>query len=114
MSAYHEAEDKLSEETKNISRVLNSLKEEVEAIDWYNQRVDATNDDEVKKILAHNRNEEIEHAVMAIEWLRRNMPGWDEELKTYLFTEMSIVDVEEAGEKQDSNDNIDLGIGNLK
>ncbi|MTI61344.1 MAG: hypothetical protein FH762_15435 [Firmicutes bacterium] len=114
MSAYHEAEDKLSEETKNISRVLNSLKEEVEAIDWYNQRVDATNDDEVKKILAHNRNEEIEHAVMAIEWLRRNMPGWDEELKTYLFTEMSIVDVEEAGEKQDSNDNKDLGIGNLK
>ncbi|AZO94122.1 ferritin-like domain-containing protein [Halocella sp. SP3-1] len=114
MSAYHEAEDKLSEETKNISRVLNSLKEEVEAIDWYNQRVDATNDDEVKKILAHNRDEEIEHAVMAIEWLRRNMPGWDEELKTYLFTEMSIVDVEEAGEKQDSNDNIDLGIGNLK
>lgn len=114
MSAYHEAEDKLSEETKNISRVLNSLKEEVEAIDWYNQRVDATNDDEVKKILAHNRDEEIEHAVMTIEWLRRNMPGWDEELKIYLFTEMSIVDVEETGQEQNSNDNKDLGIGNLK
>lgn len=115
MSAYHESEEVLSDKTKDITRMLNSLKEEVEAVDWYNQRVDATNNQEVKKVLAHNRDEEIEHAVMTIEWLRRNMDGWDEELKTYLFTNLPITEVEEAAEDgEENNSSNGLDIGDLK
>ena len=93
MSDYHERPDKLSEETQNFVRALHSLVEEIEAIDWYQQRVDITKDEQLKAILAHNRDEEIEHACMALEWLRRNMPGWDEELRTYLFTEEDITEL---------------------
>ncbi|BFN37545.1 encapsulin-associated ferritin-like protein [Fidelibacter multiformis] len=90
MSQYHESESKLSEKAKSITRALNSLKEEIEAVDWYNQRVDVEKDESLKKILAHNRDEEIEHASMTLEWLRRNMDAWDEELKNYLFTDGEI------------------------
>jgi len=115
MAEYHEPVEVLDEKTLNISRALHSLKEEVEAVDWYNQRVAATNDDSLKKILAHNRDEEIEHAVMTIEWLRRNMEGWDEELKTYLFTEQPITQVEEGSEEENGGKNTSsLNIGNLK
>ena len=114
MSQYHESEEKLSEETKNFSRALNSLKEEIEAIDWYQQRVDATDDENLKEILAHNRDEEIEHACMALEWLRRNMPAWDNELRTYLFTEGNIAHLEEEGENESrDSDNKSLNIGKL-
>ena len=75
-------------------RALHSLIEEIEAVDWYQQRVDVTDDESLKAILEHNRDEEIEHACMALEWLRRNMPGWDEELRTYLFTEKKITELE--------------------
>lgn len=98
MSDYHEPVELLDEKTKNITRALNSLKEEIEAIDWYNQRVAATKDPELKGIMAHNRQEEIEHAAMTLEWLRRNMDGWDQELKTYLFTEKNIAHLEEEVE----------------
>jgi uncharacterized protein len=94
MSDYHESPESLSESTKDLTRALHSLIEEIEAVDWYQQRVDITKDEQLKKILAHNRDEEIEHACMALEWLRRNMPGWDEELRTYLFTEDDITDLE--------------------
>ncbi|MDW7668782.1 MAG: ferritin-like domain-containing protein [Bacillota bacterium] len=116
MSNYHEPVESLDEHTKNCTRALNSLKEEIEAVDWYNQRVAATKDEDLKKILAHNRDEEIEHAAMTIEWLRRNMDGWDEELKTYLFTEAPITEVEEIKEsgEEDSSGNRDLGIGKSK
>lgn len=90
MSQYHESESKLSEKAKSITRALNSLKEEIEAVDWYNQRVDVEKDEGLKKILSHNRDEEIEHACMTLEWLRRNMDAWDEELKNYLFTDGEI------------------------
>jgi ferritin-like protein len=95
MSNYHEPFEKLSEKARDISRALNSLKEEIEAVDWYNQRVDVSDDPELKAVMAHNRDEEIEHACMTLEWLRRNMEGWDEELKTYLFTNAPITEVEE-------------------
>jgi len=100
MTQYHEPVDKLSSHALNISRALNSLKEEIEAIDWYNQRVDASDDPELKAIMAHNRDEEIEHAAMILEWLRRNMDNWDGELKDYLFTTGSITELESqaAGE----------------
>lgn len=114
MSEYHEPTNELSAETRDYNRALNSLKEEVEAINWYQQRVDATKDEALKKILAHNRDEEIEHACMAIEWLRRNMPGWEENLRTYLFTEEEITEIEEGGEEPQEGTNKDLGIGNTK
>jgi len=95
MSDYHEPAQELSEHARDLTRALNSLKEEIEAVDWYNQRVDLTGNDELKEILAHNRDEEIEHACMTLEWLRRNMDGWDEELRTYLFTEGDITESEE-------------------
>ncbi len=115
MSSYHEPAELLSEKAKNITRAINSLKEELEAVDWYNQRVEATEDEELKQIMAHNRDEEIEHACMTIEWLRRNMDKWDEELKTYLFTDSSIIEAEEGAEggggKPSSSG---LNIGKLK
>lgn len=117
MEGYHEAIDSLDEKTKDITRVLHSLKEEVEAVNWYNQRVAASNDLEVQQILAHNRDEEIEHAVMTIEWLRRNMDGWDEQLRTYLFTDQNILEVEESAETEGSDDektNAGLNIGTMK
>jgi hypothetical protein len=105
---YHEDLNELSEKAKDITRALNSLKEEIEAIDWYNQRADVTKDEAIKAILEHNRDEEIEHAAMIIEWLRRNMEAWDDELKTYLFTEGSITEIEESGESEGSGN--DLGL----
>lgn len=118
MADYHEAIEELSSETKNQSRALKSLKEEVEAIDWYNQRVNASNDQHLAAIMAHNRDEEIEHACMALEWLRRNMPEWDEAMRTFLFTSGDITELEDAmesgeGESKSSGGNSDLGIGKL-
>jgi len=92
---YHEPVEQLTEKDRNFIRALNSLKEEIEAIDWYHQRVAASQDTQLAKIMAHNRDEEIEHACMTLEWLRRNMPGWDKELKTYLFSEGDITDLED-------------------
>src|SRR6056297_1627261 len=118
MADYHEAIEELSSETKNQSRALKSLKEEVEAIDWYNQRVNASDDQHLAAIMAHNRDEEIEHACMALEWLRRNMPEWDEAMRTFLFTSGDITSLEEEmesgeGEAKRSGGNSDLGIGKL-
>ncbi|HZK08383.1 MAG TPA: ferritin-like domain-containing protein [Bacteroidales bacterium] len=117
MNDYHEPADELSELTRDYTRALRSLIEEVEAVMWYQQRVDITKDEQLKKILEHNRDEEIEHACMALEYLRRTMPAWDEELKTYLFTTGEITAIEEGatdGEKGKTEGNEDLGIGNLK
>jgi len=83
---FHEDPNDLSDETKDMHRAIVSLMEELEAVDWYNQRVDAA----LKKILAHNRDEEKEHAAMTLEWIRRQDPKFDEELKDYLFSEGEI------------------------
>ncbi len=115
MTDYHEPADELSKETRDYTRALKSLIEEVEAVMWYQQRVDATGDEQLKKILEHNRDEEMEHACMALEYLRRTMPGWDEELRTYLFTEGEITELEEGGDDEEENESdSSLGIGNLK
>ena len=87
---YHESLDELSAETIDMHRAITSLMEELEAIDWYNQRVDACKDDDLKAILAHNRDEEKEHAAMVLEWIRRRDNKFDEELKDYLFTTKEI------------------------
>jgi uncharacterized protein len=112
MSNYHEPAEELSIEARDFSRALNSLKEEIEAVDWYHQRVDCTENESLKEIMAHNRDEEIEHACMTLEWLRRNMPGWDEELRNYLFKDGDIThhEHEEENERKSSKD---LNIGKL-
>jgi ferritin-like protein len=82
---YHEPFEKLSEKTKDMHRAITSLMEELEAVDWYNQRVDVCSDPELKRILEHNRDEEKEHAVMVLEWIRRQDPKMDHELRERLF-----------------------------
>ena len=93
-SGYHEVN--LSAEAQNVHRALASTQEELEAVDWYNQRADVTDDPELKEILLHNRNEEIEHAAMLLEWLRRTVPEVHENLNTYLFTTLPVTQVEES------------------
>jgi uncharacterized protein len=92
----HESVDKVTPETQDLHRAIVSLMEELEAIDWYGQRVDAAGDAELRAILAHNREEEQEHAAMVLEWIRRRDPGFDRHLRTYLFQEGSIVKREAA------------------
>lgn len=87
---YHEPIEELSAETRDMHRAIVSLMEELEAIDWYNQRVDACRDPELRAILAHNRDEEKEHASMVLEWIRRKDPKFSGELKEYLFREGPI------------------------
>mgnify|MGYP006283379973 FL=1 len=83
----HEERNKLSEKTLNMKRALDSLKEELEAIDWYIQRADACEDEDLKKILIHNADEEKEHAAMLIEWIRKNDEVFDKEIREYLFSD---------------------------
>lgn len=94
MINYHEPIESLSNTTRDVTRALHSLKEEIEAVDWYNQRMENCANAQLKCILKHNRDEEIEHACMMLEWLRRNMEGWDENLKQFLFTSIDITKVE--------------------
>jgi uncharacterized protein len=82
---YHEPHEQLSRKTKELHRACVSLIEEIEAMDWYQQRVDVTQDEALKKILEHNRNEEKEHACMLLEWIRRNDETFAREMKTYLL-----------------------------
>lgn len=121
MSVYQEPENELSPLDRDFHRALASLREEVEAIDLYHQRVAASSNDALKKIMAHNRDEEIEHACMALEWLRRNMPAFDKSLRTYLFTEGPITETEKSAKSGESLSEpeaglreTELGIGSLK
>jgi ferritin-like protein len=115
----HEPENRLTTDTIDRHRALASIQEELEAVDWYAQRVDATDDVELAAVLAHNRDEEKEHAAMTLEWLRRRDPMLDKQLRTYLFTAGSIVgreaEVESGGDAgSTSSDTGSLGIGSLK
>jgi uncharacterized protein len=115
-------EDKLKPLTVDQHRALVSIQEELEAADWYNQRAEAATDNELRGILEHNRDEEKEHAMMVLEWLRRHDPKLDEHMRTYLFTKGSILEVEEAatgggggggGSKGSEPGDKSLGIGSL-
>lgn len=88
---FHEASDQLSDETKDMHRAIVSLMEELEAVDWYNQRMDACADPELRRILEHNRDEEKEHAAMVLEWIRRRDGKLDHELREILFKDGPIV-----------------------
>lgn len=92
---WHEDYDKMSEASRNFSRAIKSVQEELEAVDWYNQRAEATTDKQLRKVLEHNRDEEIEHAMMSLEWLRRTNAVFNEHMTTYLFTEGDILEIEE-------------------
>jgi hypothetical protein len=106
----HEAAELLDEATIDRHRAFVSLREELEAADWYDQRVAATKDPTLAAILAHNRDEEKEHASMLLEWLRRHDPKLDQHLRTYLFTEGSILEIE-AGATPSKGDGDSLGLG---
>jgi ferritin-like protein len=119
------ASDKLHEDAATLGpevidrhRAIVSLMEELEAVDWYDQRVKATTDEALRTILAHNRDEEKEHASMVLEWLRRHDPALDLHLKTYLFREGPIKEEAAAeaggGEPGEPGGDGSLGIGSLK
>jgi len=87
---YHEPVEELSDDVRDMHRAISSLMEELEAADWYGQRVDVCKDRELKAILLHNMNEEIEHAAMVLEWIRRHSKKFDTELREYLFSDGPI------------------------
>ena len=120
-AGYHESESKLRPETLDNHRALTSMQEELEAADWYDQRVDAATDQGLKDILAHNRDEEKEHFAMILEWYRRRDAKMDAHLKEYLFTSGSLVALERANaggedgaEGAAGGGGGSLGIGSLK
>lgn len=114
----HESPDVLPPEVIDRHRAIVSLMEELEAVDWYDQRAAAATDPELVKVLEHNRDEEKEHAAMVLEWIRRNDPVMDRELRTYLFSEGSIVDVERTAMATDdaapATEPGGLSLGNLR
>jgi ferritin-like protein len=97
----HETEERLGQEVIDAHRALVSIQEELEAVDWYNQRAHATDDRELASILEHHRDEEKEHASMLLEWLRRGDPALDRHLRTYLFTDGDITELEHDAEGDD-------------
>lgn len=120
MSDYHEPTEELDAHDRDLHRALVSLKEEIEAVDWYHQRVARATDPLLRKVLEHNRNEEMEHASMTLEWLRRRMPPWNEHLRTYLFTEQDVTEIEDEEESGGASDEgsqvaaAGLGVGGLR
>lgn len=114
----HEPAEDLSPEIIDRHRAIVSIMEELEAVDWYDQRVAATDDEELGAILAHNRDEEKEHAAMALEWLRRRDPALDAHLRDYLFTDKPVLEIEasleEGGDDEDGGSDGSLGIGSLR
>jgi ferritin-like protein len=118
-TSLHESADVLSQATLDLHRALVSIQEELEAVDWYRQRAEAAADTELREILLHNMREEIEHATMLLEWVRRHEPHADLMFRTYLFTEKPVTDVEEEAEQRGAPEQADravppLSIGTLK
>jgi uncharacterized protein len=97
---FHESVEDLTPQTRDLHRAIVSLMEELEAIDWYQQRIDATTDEALRAILSHNRDEEKEHASMVLEWIRRHDPAFNQHLKEYLFTTAPITERESESEAQ--------------
>jgi uncharacterized protein len=100
---FHEDPNQLSDFAKAYHRIIQSTMEELEAVDWYNQRAECATDPEAKAVMEHNRDEEIEHACMGIEWLRKNNPVWDTMLREFLFKEGSVVESEAILTGEDTN-----------
>jgi uncharacterized protein len=100
----HEDPANLSAHTRDLHRALVSVQEELEAVDWYRQRADACTDAELREVLLHNMREEIEHAAMLLEWLRRNDDSFAEHMSTYLYAKVPIVEAEEAATGEDAGE----------
>ncbi|HEX5095255.1 MAG TPA: ferritin-like domain-containing protein [Acidimicrobiia bacterium] len=113
-AGYHEPLESLDAATMDRHRAIVSLQEELEAVDWYDQRVAAATDDDLRAVLAHNRDEEKEHAAMTLEWLRRQDAKWDEVLRTYLFTDAPITEIEAIVEGASSGERATPSIGDLR
>jgi ferritin-like protein len=123
-AGFHEPIESLKPETMERHRAIVSIMEELDAVDWYDQRVDASQDEELRAILAHNRDEEKEHAAMVLEWLRRRDPELDRMLRHYLFNDNPILEREEQQDEAGvaTSDNAaaapagdgSLGIGSLR
>jgi ferritin-like protein len=114
---YHEPLELISEGTRNLHRAIVSLVEELEAVDWYTQRAEACSDAELKAVILHHRNEEIEHAMMNLEWLRRNMPAFEERARIYLFASGPITGIEAAAKEKGGAPAAaaaSLGVGSLR
>jgi ferritin-like protein len=113
---YHEPLELLSGETRDMHRAIVSLMEELQAIDWYQQRADACAEPQLKAVLLHNKNEEIEHATMLMEWIRRHSEYFDEMMRKYLFTEAPIVGIEQGADADSPAAAVikTLGIGSMK
>lgn len=112
---YHEPAELVPEPVRDAHRAISSIMEELEAIDWYEQRVNATSDPELAAVLAHNRDEEKEHAAMVIEWVRRHDAEFARHLAAYLFTDGPITDLEAGHGAEDPRDGSgSLGIGSLR
>jgi ferritin-like protein len=113
--SYHEPLELLSEKTRNLHRAIVSLMEELEAIDWYGQRAEACPDANLKAVLVHNRDEEIEHAMMVLEWIRRHSDDFDTAMRKYLFTAQPITAIEGGAVSGTAGASAaTLGIGSLK
>ena len=117
--SYHEPLELLSEPTKNHHRAIVSLREELEAVDWYQQRAEACSDAELRSVLLHNKNEEIEHAMMTLEWLRRTDAVFAANIQTYIGASGPITEIEKGaaggGTAPAANaSSVSLGIGSLK
>jgi len=121
-ASLHEDAERLSETVIDRHRAIVSIMEELEAVDWYDQRAHATTDGALREILAHNRDEEKEHAAMTLEWLRRHDPKLNEHLRTYLFTEGDVLSIEQEAEHGGGDESVggssladsSLGLGSLK
>jgi hypothetical protein len=100
----HIPRERLSKEARLLHYAIVSLKEELDAVDWYRQRADDTEDEELKQVLLHNMREEMEHAAMVLEWIRRNNEEFAGHLETYLFTEAPLLEVEHAAEGPETED----------
>lgn len=110
----HEDRNVLSPDTIDRHRAISTAMEELEAIDWYDQRIEATGNPELAQILTHNREEEKEHASMLLEWLRRHDPGFDKQLRAQLFHEGPIRETEASGGEDAAPGDGSLGIGSLR
>jgi ferritin-like protein len=120
-TSLHEPADQLTARTIDVHRAVISLIEELEAVDWYNQRAEACKDEQLKAVLKHNRDEEIEHASMTLEWIRRNVPKFDQALKLFLFTSGEITAIEKVTNEEKKEEiatpersSLRLTIGDMK
>lgn len=120
---FHEPRELLTQKTMDMHRAIVSLIEELEAIDWYQQRAEACADPALREILLHNKNEEIEHALMTLEWIRRHDSAFDANARVYLFTEQPITTIEGKNEVSGNSGEVPsdssssrgcLAIGSLK